>query len=186
MLASNSLLLAIVLLTAPPDAVRSAQLADLHAVVGPTLQGLAVRWEILDPREVRYVLARPEDFASDLQLLQRRYQDLADAPLLQDCERFPDRATINDLLAFNRAFRRHIDVRQPVELARWWELRTVLQETEQLYQIWDTVRDARCEYYYVTVRRQALKRLRDLLGNDAYYTGQLPPYVPVWHFQQID
>ena len=96
-----------------------------------------------------------------------RFQDLADAPLLEDCQRFPDRATVNDLLAFNRAYRRHIDVRQPVELARWWELRTILQETEQLYQVWDTVRDARCEYYYVTVRRQALKRLREMLGNDA-------------------
>jgi len=186
MIAFDSLLMAVVLLTAPPDAVKPVGVADMHALAGPALQALAVQWEILDPREVRYVLARPEDFASDLQLLQRRYQDLADAPLLNDCQRFPDRATVNDLLAFNRAYRRHIDVRQPVELARWWELRTVLQETDQLYQVWDTVRDARCEYYYVNVRRQALKRLREMLGNDAYYDGELPPYVPVWRFQQID
>jgi hypothetical protein len=158
----------------------------LYATLAPSLQSTAIQWEILDPREVRYVLARPQDFCSDVKLLARRYRDLADAPSLHDCLRFPDRATINDLLAFNRAYRQHIDVRQPVELVHWWELRAVLQETDQLYQIWDTVRDARCEYYYVTVRRQALKRMRDLLGDEAYYSGRLPPHVPLWRFQQIN
>ena len=38
---------------------------------------LAVQWEILDPGEVRYVLTRSEDFASDLKLLRRRYHELA-------------------------------------------------------------------------------------------------------------
>jgi len=186
MFSFDSLVYSVLLLTGSPDAPRPSGAADLHALVGPALQTLAVQWEILDPREVRYVLARSEDFASDLSLLQRRFKELADAPLLEDCQRFPDRTTVNEFLAFNRAYRRHIDVRQPVELARWWELRTVLQETDQLYQIWDTVRDARCDYYYVTVRRQALKRLRDMLGNEAYYGGELPPYVPVWRFQSID
>ena len=73
-----------------------------------------------------------------------------------------------------------------MELAHWWEVRAILQETDQLYQIWDTVRDARCEYYYVTVRRQALKRLREALGDEAYFSGRLPPHVPLWRFQQID
>ena len=94
--------------------------------------------------------------------------------------------TVNEFLAFNRAYRQHIDIRQPGEPASWWELRSALQETDHLYQIWDTVRDARCEYYYVTVRRQALKRLREMLGEEAYYSGRLPPYVPMWRFQPIN
>jgi hypothetical protein len=61
-----------------------------------------------------------------------------------------------------------------------------MQEADRLYQVWDTVRDARCDYYYVTVRRQALKRLRDMLGSDAYYSGVLPPHVPLWRFQRVD
>ena len=76
---------------------------------------------------------------------------------------------------FNRAYRQHLGLRQPVELARWWDLRTALQETDHLYQVWDNVRDARCEYYYVTVRRQALKKLREMIGENAYYQGQMPP-----------
>jgi hypothetical protein len=60
-----------------------------------------------------------------------------------------------------------------------------LQETDRLYQVWDAVRDARCDYYYVTVRRQALKRLRELIGDEAYYSASFPPCVPFWRFQQI-
>ena len=179
-------LLAFTLLTAPPDAAEPIDTPEVFVTLRPALQTLAVEWEILDPREVRYILSRPEDFHSDLNLLRRRYHDLADAPNLSDCLRFPDRATVNELLSFNRAYRQHIDVRQPVELAHWWELRAVLQETDQLYQVWDTVRDARCEYYYVTVRRQALKRLREVIGEEAYYSGNLPPHVPLWRFQEID
>lgn len=183
---SYEYLLAVALLTVPPESPQPAGVAASDPLVRLALQALAVQWEILDPREVRYILARPEDFAADLNLLRRRYQDLVHAPSLQDCLRFPDRASVNDLLGFNRAYRQHVDVRQPVELAHWWGLRAALQETDQLYQIWDTVRDARCEYYYVTVRRQALKRLREMIGDEAYYSGNLPPCVPLWRFQEID
>ena len=176
-------IVALALLTAPPEGGPDAKALEGYQWARPALQAVAVQLEILDPREVRYILARGEDFAADLNLLQRRYRELADAPPLGDSLRFPDRESVNEMLSFNRAYRQHIDIRQSVELAHWWEHQATLQETEQLYQIWDTVRDARCEYYYVTVRRQALKRLRELLGQDDYYTGQLPPYVPVWRFR---
>ena len=175
--------LALALLTLPPDAAEPA--GDVHAGLRPTLQALAIHWEILDPREVRYVLTRGEDFAADLKLLRRRHQDLHDAPPLHDCTRFPDRTLINELLSFNRAYRQHLDSRQSLELTYWWELREALQEADRLYQIWDTVRDARCDYYYVTVRRQALKKLKDLIGEDAYAAGELPPYVPEWRFNEV-
>lgn len=179
-------LLAAALLTGSPEAPEPPQAQDLFPTLHASMQHLAVEWEILDPRELRYVLVRPEDFKADLSLLRRRYQDLTDAPPLIDSQRFPDRVTINDYLAFNRAYRQHMDVRQPAELYRWWEVRSALQETDHLYQVWDTARDARCDYYYVTVRRQALKKLRDLIGPEAYYAGQMPPYVPTWRLQEID
>jgi hypothetical protein len=178
--------LAVALLTSPPEAAEPNLSAERFAVLRPTLQRLAVEWEILDPRELRYVLTRAEDLTTDLKLLRRRQRDLADAPALSDGQRFPDRAVVSDLLAFNRAYRQHIDSRQSVEIVHWWELREAVQEADRLYYIWDTVRDARCEYYYVTVRRQALKRLQEMLGPEAYYAGQLPPHVPLWRFQRID
>jgi hypothetical protein len=36
------------------------------------------------------------------------------------------------------------------------------------------------------VRRDALKKLRCEMGHQAYYGGNLPPYVPLWRFRQID
>ena len=93
---------------------------------------------------------------------------------------------VNEFLAYNRAYRQHMDLRQPLELVHACEFRLALQETDRLYLIWDKVRDARCPYYYVTVRRQALKQLRELVGDDAYYSGNLPPCVPLWRFRDAN
>lgn len=179
-------LLAFSLLTAPDNPAQPGMAAQSCHGLRPTLQQLAVDWEILDPREMRYVLNRSEEFNADLSLLRRRQRELADAPALADAERFPDRTTINELLSFNRSYRQRMDVRQSMEPANWWTLQATLQETDCLYQLWDTVRDARCEYYYVSVRRQALKKLRQEVGGDAYYAGHLPPHVPLWRFKMID
>lgn len=178
--------LAIALLTCPMDLPDKPGELNHLASVRSTVQSVALSWEIMDPREVRFVLTRLEDYEGDVKLLQRRYEDLADAPPLYDCMRFPDRALVNDLLSFNRNYRQHLDNRQALEMTHWWELHEVLREVDRLYQIWDLVRDARCEYYYVTVRRQALKKLREAIGEADYYTGALPPHVPVWRFVRID
>jgi hypothetical protein len=179
-------LLAVLLLSNPPGLVDPPNLAAHLAQWREPLLAVAVQYQILDPREVKETFTRPEDFHEQLANLRRHWHDLANAPAVEDCLRFPDRVTVNDLLAFNRAYRQHIDVRQPVELVHWWELRVTLQETERLYQIWDQVREARCDYYFIRVRRLALKKLRELVGDEAYYSGNLPPVVPNWRFRAIE
>jgi hypothetical protein len=184
-MSGTELWLAATLLSAP----AGAPLPDITAEEWPALQAaihtLAMEWEILDPRELKYVLAKREDAEGDLNLLRRRNQELNDAPRLNDSARFPDRAAVNDMLTFNRAFRRHLDGRQVLEADRAACYREALQETDRLYYVWDAVRDARCEFYYVTVRRAALKKLRGLVGPEAYYAGNLPPYVPLWRFPEM-
>jgi hypothetical protein len=179
-------LLAVALLTAPADGPQPEINPDLCPSLRSALQQLAIQWETLDPREARYVLARSEDFESDLNLLRRRYEEFADVPPLSDCGRLPDLAVIDDLLAFNRAYRQHLEGRRTIDLVHREGLREAVQETDRLYQVWGTIRDARFDHYYVTVRRQALKRLRATLGPEAYYAGCFPPHVPVWIFQRID
>jgi hypothetical protein len=179
-------LLSVALLTTPGDPSEAAGAFDHFASVRPTVQAVAVNWEVLDQREMKYVLNRQEDFAGDLKLLRRRWDDLADAPPINDCLRLPDRALISDLLSFNRSYRQQLEYRQSLELVYGWELSEVVAEVDRLYQIWDTARDARCDYYYISVRRAALKKLRDAVGEQSYYSGQLPPHVPVWRFAQID
>ncbi len=175
-------LLSVALLTSAGDPSEAAGAFDHFRSVRPTVQAVAVYWEVLDNREVKYVMHRQEDFASDLKLLRRRWDDLADA----DAMRFPDRALISDLLSFNRSYRQQLEHRKSLELVYSWELSEVVAEVDRLYQIWDAARDARCEYYYISVRRGALKKLRDAVGDEAYYGGQLPPHVPVWRFARID
>src|SRR5207248_3507655 len=101
-------LLAMALLTAPPGSAEPADVSGMFPALRIPLQTLALELEILDPREVRYILARREDFPADLSLLRRRYHDLATAPALSDALRFPERTTVNELLAFNRSYRQHI------------------------------------------------------------------------------
>ena len=65
------------------------------------------------------------------------------------------------------------------------EINEAIQEAKLLYDVWDTARDINTEYYYVTVQRSAMKRLRELIGPQAYYAGVLPAHVPIWRFQKV-
>jgi hypothetical protein len=156
------------------------------AFLAPTVQTLALHWELMDSREVGFLMARPEDFAADLPILRRRYGELAEAPPLSDCLRFPDRRLAAELLEFNRAYRQHLVRRESVEVTGRAELDTAIAETDALYGVWDAVRDAGSEGYNITVRRQALLSLRNAIGPEAYFTGRLPPHVPVWRFRRVD
>jgi hypothetical protein len=178
--------LAAALLTAPPDSITLTDTVTIHGELAPAMRHLAVAWQILDPRENRYVLSQPQDLTADLKLLQGRYRELRDAPLLEECRRFPERALVNEMMAFNRAYRSDLVSRLALDSIHEDELRAALAETDHLYRVWDAVRDARCDYYYITVRRQALQQLRDLIGPQAYYSGDLPPYVPLWRFPVYD
>jgi hypothetical protein len=153
--------------------------------LAPTLAVLAQHAEVMDRRE-NYLLSDPDEFVSDVCLLRRRMRLLADAPPLHDWRRFPERGVVSEFLEFNRAYLRHLEQRLAIEGTRRDELAEAIEETEQLYRIWDAVRDAGSECYYVTVRRTALLHLLQALGPDDYYGGKLPPHVPLWRFSRSD
>jgi hypothetical protein len=154
-----------------------------HAGYAGAIRVLAIQWEILDPLET-HILSQAQDFVADLRVLQSRYHEFAAAPQIQECYRLPERTVVEDLLAFNRCLQKDLKERLALDRIHAADLQAALEETEQLFQIWDAVREARCEYYYVTARRQALQQLRNLIGMDAFYTGQLPPHVPLWRIPE--
>lgn len=140
--------------------------------------------EVMDERELRYTLVKPEEFLSDLRMLENRVKDLADAPFICDTIILPDRTLVNELLMFNRAHLKYLnDCKQLYHYRK--DIQDAIQETELLYQVWDCVRDARCEYYYVHIRRQALKKLEGFLGPICDPKFQLPPHVPIWRFTHL-
>lgn len=179
----TSCVLAVALLTAEPNEplplIDPAEWPALRAA----LHGQAVEWEVLDPREDR--LHYLEDLAADLKVLRRRYHDLRDAPPLRDAKRFPDRRHVAELLSFNRSYRRGLEQRQAMDRSRAYALKEAMKEADDLHRVWDLVREARCEIYYVAVRRMALKKLRDALGETAYHASDLPPHVPEWRFIDV-
>ena len=181
----NYVLAALLLQGADFPTLQDAKcLPGWHAFVSKPLVQLALVNEILDPREVRYVLVKHDEFVSDLRMIQRRSHDLQQAPFLSDAVRFPERALVNELLLMNRSYRQYLENCLPL-YPHSAELKTAREEVEVLYQVWDAVRDARCEYYYVHIRRQALKKLQDMLGEDDYERGKLPPHVPHWRFTAL-
>jgi hypothetical protein len=180
----SDLILAAVLLTTPPGVPEPLPAPEHWPAIRDAVHHVATDWEILDPREASYLFAKIEDFDADLTILRRRYQDLHDAPKLVESFRLPDRKQACELVRFNRAYRKNLETRQLIEFDRADELCEVMRETDRLYQTWDAVRDARCEYLYVPARRQALKKLKEMIGDEAFARGELPPNVPVWRFQE--
>lgn len=159
--------------------------SPVFSAIGPTIQVIAIEREILDYREIRYVLTRPEDFKSDLRLLQRRNKELINAPYTSDSARLPERVLVNEFLKFNREYRSNLSALKEIDLVNTETITTTISETDKLYQVWDLIRDCRCEYYYISVRRLALKKLFELIGPNNYYSGQYPPYVPFYRFRRI-
>lgn len=168
------------MLTAPPsDPLPVVDPADWPGLQA-ALHSLAIELELLDRREDR--LVRYEEFHPDLVVLRRRYAQLKNAPSLADAARFPHRAIVVDLLAFNRTYRRHLEMHREMDRDRSGPIREAIREADHLHRVWDAVREARCEIYYVPVRRAALQALRELIGESAYNLAQMPPHVPLWRF----
>ncbi len=176
--------LAVAVLLAPSDGGPPLSLPE-YAGLTSTVQAVALHWELLDPREVPSVLARPEHFDADVHLVRQRCRELADAPPLADAMRFPCRELVCELLGFNRAYHRTLILRKET-VGNRDGVDEALREVDQLYHVWDAVRDARSEFYHVSIRRAALAELRKAIGRDDYIRGILPPHVPVWRFERRD
>ena len=181
----SDLLFAAMLLSAPMGTPEAPPTPERWPVVRDALHQTAVDWEILDARERRYVLTKREDFQDDLDFLRKRRSELAEAPRVIDAERLPDRVTINDCIRFNRSFRKNMELRIAWETDRAGFIREVIDENERLYKIWDTFATPRATC--TTSRRAeiALLKLRDMIGPDAFASGESMPYVPDWRFVRL-
>ena len=104
------------------------------------------------------------------------------APLLEERERFPPLKLVEQLVSHNRSYRKELEDRLAIDPLHAEELRAAIDEAEHLFRIWETLRDAVTEHYYVDFRRQALDRLRDQVGLTAFYRGDMPPALPIWRF----
>jgi hypothetical protein len=178
-------LLALSLIVGSDEIPKGTDGENLFIYLKTSFAEIGVEREILDAKEAKFTLMNLSCFINDISTLRRRYIEFKDAPSVYDSLRFPDREYINELIAFNRLFRNRMELLSECYLHKSDEYKEIVRESDKIYSILDTVRDAKCEYYYITIRREALVRLKELLGNQGYYSGELPVPVPFWRFREI-
>src|SRR5919109_905255 len=100
---AHELLIALALLTHPDPLADIEDTKALFSFAAPGVRSLAIHLEILDRRENQDLLSDVRNFADDLTELRKRGDELATAPPIAECERFPDRETICGFLAANRS-----------------------------------------------------------------------------------
>jgi len=163
-----------------PDPEHSAPHKEPIPAYWPAVRWPLIAWfiaaELMDAREIPYTLQDPGELAGDLARFRERAAELKDAPPLVDAERFPSREDGNAVCGFIHTHQAHLETIRDLYP---WDQRIHLArlESDRVYAVWDAVRDARCEYFYIVPRRMALKRLRVMLGAD-YYAGRLPCPIP--------
>lgn len=154
-------------------------------VVNTQLQLLCMQMQILDEKEIHYILSKSTDYDQDIECLRGRLKQYQDCPRIEDCCRLPSKEYLSEALAFNRAYKCNMDIMRST-VSHNWSYDQAYKEAEELYCIWDYARDAQCAYYYVQVRRTALQRLKELIGDEAFYQGQMPPFIPIWRFTPME
>jgi hypothetical protein len=142
---------------------------------------VALRLEVVGPHE-RWV----DDFHSELCYVRRHWRALTSAPPLCDGDRLPPLPIIKQCRDFNHAYQRCLDLRRQVLLYREAELTGALDEARRLCCVWSLMETAACPTQSWAYRRRALLALREQLGPEAYYSGEMPPCVPLWRFQDLD
>jgi hypothetical protein len=139
--------------------------------------------EIMDKRE-SYMFVKREEIPSDIRIMAGRYYNLKDAPRLSECIKLPTKEFAAEAINFNRKINTMLTNRAALETDRADGFKEAITDNEKLYKLWDAVRDARCEFYYVTVRRLAMKKIIDAIGEENFDLGKLPLPAPEYLFQE--
>lgn len=159
---------------------------DEYFYLAPYCKILSLHLEILDHRETKYIFTENRDFAYELNLIRDRYHKLHDAPPISDVYKFPSYDACADFIAFNRGYVACMYAKMKIAPPYMQqEYMDAISEAQELYEIWDLISDISKTTIYLSYKRELLKALKNRIGEDAYYGGYLPPYVPLWRFKEI-
>lgn len=105
-----------------------------------------------------------------------------------DAYRLPPIQALTAGRQFNLRYQRHLEWRLEWEYhtSAGPRLRAALAESRRLYEVWDCAEGAHPDWKCEPKRKaDYLRRLRLLIGRDAYYRAELPPPVPYHLFNQL-
>ncbi len=115
-------------------------------------------------------------------------------PPLSDVDCFP--ADARACVAFSEELEKYVKAQKIVYPWRRAELEAIREEVVACREPWRLLMLAQSEggwdfdgFFYVcepAERRARLARLRRLIGDEAYYSGRMPPPVPYWRFVPRD
>jgi hypothetical protein len=117
--------------------------------------------------------------------IRQRAVDMADTPTLDEVQRWCvkyDKRTVWSCREVNRRFLDYCLGRSRLDLAHadYWE--EVFRDAQGLHQAWFLM--CLCQYDSPHGRREALARLRDLLGPESYAEMDMPCPLPLWRFER--
>jgi len=140
--------------------------------------------EILDDREAANYFRGSdniETFTNDLYNMRGRWEDTKDTPLISYVEGLPSQKVTQECCEANRKMLNSLEdnkYNHGYHNVPWFE--AAIQETNELYAIWDALRDSQHEYSYIHTRRQALARMFWLIKASGWKGDGMPPHTPYW------
>lgn len=164
----NEILLAFAILTNPANTeVDRIQVA----MAAPYLIEIAVVLELVDYRELEYV--RRDTYFLGI-TLPDRYRQLQDAPSFNDWYRFEIKDS-QSKIDFNRNSKTAIGavMRESAEKNK------IMEHFDRLHMIWILINEINNVDYYMPIRREALKNLKEAIGEESYYRSSVPNCVPI-------
>lgn len=109
-------------------------------------------------------------------------------PPLADLDMFPPQSMCKQHMNFNRHHQSWLTSHRDVVAGLSPHLLSLhdtwMIENDFCWTCWNLLDDAWVEGFDEVKRRQALANLKHVLGPEAYYSGAMPPAVPVWRFQR--
>lgn len=108
------------------------------------------------------------------------WQQLRGTPSSWDALRFPPAEVATVFAAEVIAYKEYLEAMRWIDLRHWRKYDKAIQAADHRINIWTTLQVVNSPLVWVHHKRQNLRRLRELLGDEDYFSGLVQPPIPPW------
>jgi hypothetical protein len=181
MLGILKLAVAMVLLYQPEDPTSVATIVFVRS----ELKGLSLHWQLLDAKYKDGWFRSRDDNPRELKIVRYRYCRLNGAPPAEYAVFFQiDWKEIQVGLEANADYLSHLSAVESVYPNNPY-IPKLREDALKLYQVWSMLTVVKSPQQEIDDVRFGLLRLRDLLGEDDFYQGRIPPSVPLRWYKEV-
>jgi DNA-directed RNA polymerase specialized sigma24 family protein len=169
-----------------------AFVAIRHAIWG-MFRSRRYRWEFIqmpaDKSGIDDLLSQPEQcnggWLSKCRWARRHYWACLEAPSVYDMAVLPPRAAVQEQQRFSCGYREFLNKEWAICPWHRAAVEEALGDLDAIDKAWAIMEEIYRATWSAT-QREALKKLRNIVGPEAYYAGAWPPPVPLWRFSSRD